>query len=327
MFLICSMRSRGSFHPSVGSPRRAAALIALAAEPFGGVRRNGEMASALLLSASEARDLFLRIRDFAAVCLVALAGLGTTNSLAEVSEAERGMYARAVEYCRGVVKRPMALDLDKRVLCFDGQIFPDLDISLADRLQDGGLAVVRSVGGNQLSAIRLAEAFLERRATVVAYDYCLSACASFLLVASTKAFVMKNSLVAWHSPVAPYLCPLLQQAKDRGPRRLEKEFCPGAPAKYRSSYEYYKELHRWFYEPRAIARTFEDPPQSIIVRRILQNTFGGMGEYPPNLMWTWNPRYYAGQIKTEIIYEAYPESQDEVDALARRLGARVIYDP
>ena len=271
--------------------------------------------------------MFFRIRYFVAACLVGWIGPGTTSALAEVSEAERGIYARAVEYCRGNVKRPMALDLDKRVLCFDGRIFPDLDISLADRLQDGGLAVVRSIGGNQLSAICLAEALLERNATVVVYDYCLSACASFLLVASTKAFVMKNGLVAWHSPVAPYLCPVLQQAKDKGPRRLEKDFCPDAPAKFRSSYDYYKELDRWFYGKRSIAPTFEAPPQSIVVRRILQNKFGGLGEYPPNVMWTWNPRYYASQINTKIDYEAYPQSQDEVDALALRLHARVIYDP
>ena len=33
-------------------------------------------------------------------------------------------YARAAEYCRGDVKRPMALDFDGRILCFDGEISP-----------------------------------------------------------------------------------------------------------------------------------------------------------------------------------------------------------
>ncbi|WP_315739073.1 hypothetical protein [Bradyrhizobium sp. SZCCHNR1093] len=42
---------------------------------------------------------------------------------------------------------------------------------------------------------------------------------------------------------------------------------------------------------------------------------------------TVNPRYHVF-FKTKIIYESYPESQDEVDALAarHRLG-RVIHDP
>jgi hypothetical protein len=268
-----------------------------------------------------------RIGKILSLCAMSLAGWGAERGRAEVSELERGIYARAVEYCRGTVERPMALDLDKHVLCFDGQIFPELDISIATRLEYGGLAVVRSFGGDQLSAITLAEAFRERHATVVVYDYCLSACASFLLVASTKTFVLRNTLVAWHHPTGAYLCPSLAQAKDGGPRRLEKNTCSDAPADYQSVYEYAKELDKWFYEPRAVAPPFENPPQSVIVRRILQNKFAERGEYPPNLLWTWNPRYYAGKIKTKIIYEAYPQSQDEVDALARWFQVRVIYDP
>ena len=274
-----------------------------------------------------ARTFILRIRNFVALCVVAFAGWGAEISLAEVSDTDKVIYARAVEHCRGNVKRPMALDLDKRVLCFDGAILPELELSLADRLEDGGLFVMRSFGGEQLSAIRLAEALRERHATVVVYDYCLSACASFVLVASTKAFVVKNTLVAWHHWTGEYLCPALEQAKDEGPRRLEKNACADAPADYQSMYEYAKWLDKWFYSTRAVAPPFENPPQSVIVRRILQNKFGGRGEYPSNLMWTWNPRYYASKIKTKVVYEAYPQSQDEVDALASRLQLRVIYDP
>jgi len=44
-----------------------------------------------------------------------------------------------------------------------------------------------------------------------------------------------------------------------------------------------------------------------------------------------NPSY-AARFKTKIVYEAYPESQEEVDAILRQFlwtyrGARVIYDP
>ena len=48
----------------------------------------------------------------------------------------------------------------------------------------------------------------------------------------------------------------------------------------------------------------------------------------PEVMWTWNPRYHASAIKTKIFYEAYPESQSNVDALAARvrLRYRIIYD-
>jgi hypothetical protein len=49
----------------------------------------------------------------------------------------------------------------------------------------------------------------------------------------------------------------------------------------------------------------------------------------PLVMWTWNPRYYPNSVKTEIIYEAYPESQEAIDAIAARLHLvyHVICDP
>ena len=54
----------------------------------------------------------------------------------------------------------------------------------------------------------------------------------------------------------------------------------------------------------------------------------GRGTYPDH-MWTWNPRYSESAIRTKIVYEAYPENQSEVDAIAARLHLRygVIYDP
>jgi hypothetical protein len=221
----------------------------------------------------------------------------------------------------------MALDLDKRVLCFDGRILPEQDLSLANGLREGGLFVVRSFGGEGLSAIKLAEVLRERHATVVVYDYCLSACASYLLVASTATFVLKNTLVAWHHPIGEYLCPSLEQAKDDGPKRLEKNACSDAPPEHQDGYRYYKQLDEWFYRTRVVAHPFETPPESVIVRRILRNKFGERGTYPPNLLWTWNPRYYTSKIKTKVVYEAYPQSQDEVDAMASRIQVRVIYDP
>ena len=247
--------------------------------------------------------------------------------MAEVSDAEIRSFYGAIEICKGMTKRPMALDLDKRVLCFDGQILPELDVSVADRLEDGGLFVMRSGGGDALSAVRLAEALRKRHATVVVYDYCFSACASYLLVASTTAFVRKNTLVAWHHPVSPYLCPSVEQARSSGARRLAKHTCSEAPEGFRRAYEYNKELDAWFFHTRAVVTPFDNPPQSIIVRRNLLSRFGERGEYPSNLFWTWNPRYYPSKIKTKITYEAYPQSQDEVDVLASWLYVRVIYDP
>ena len=253
--------------------------------------------------------------------------VGLSQQTSRAEDLDFSSYSRAVEFCRGNVKRPMALDFDKRVLCFDGVISPDLDVSLANDLTDGGLFVVRSLGGDRTVAVKLAEVLRERHAVVVVSDYCLSACASYLLVASTTAFVLRDTLVAWQYPIGTYGCPSFVDAKDGGPKRLEGGACPDAPAEYQSGYKYYKQLDDWFYSTRTIDTEFEDPPESVIVRRILRSKFEGIGTYPPNLLWTWNPRYYASAIKTKIIYETYPQSQDEVDAMAARLQVRVIYDP
>jgi hypothetical protein len=246
---------------------------------------------------------------------------------AEEASSERAVYARAVEHCRGRVKRPMALDLDKRVLCFDGEILPEQNFALANGLAQGGLFVVRSFGGYAPPAAKLAEALRERDATIVVYDYCLSACASYLLFASTKAFVLRDTLVAWHHSTGEHLCPSIEQAKGGGRKRLTKIVCPDAPPAFQSGYKYYAELDDRFFGMRVFTQPFENPPQSLFVGRILKQRFGERGLYPPNLLWTWNPRYYARAIKARVIYEAYPQSQDEVDAMASRLGVRVIYDP
>jgi hypothetical protein len=58
------------------------------------------------------------------------------------------------------------------------------------------------------------------------------------------------------------------------------------------------------------------------------NSFRATGEYPV-MLWTWNPRHHASAIKTRIVYQHYPESQEEVDMMVKRLAIsrRVIYDP
>jgi hypothetical protein len=53
----------------------------------------------------------------------------------------------------------------------------------------------------------------------------------------------------------------------------------------------------------------------------------GRGVYP-DVAWMWNPRYYKNTLTAKIVYEAYPESQAEVDELVARFRLRrVIYDP
>jgi hypothetical protein len=58
------------------------------------------------------------------------------------------------------------------------------------------------------------------------------------------------------------------------------------------------------------------------------NLYRSTGQYPA-VLWTWNPRHHASAIKTRLVYQHYPGSQEEVDEIAKRLGLiyRVIYDP
>jgi hypothetical protein len=221
----------------------------------------------------------------------------------------------------------MALDLDRRVLCFDGAISRGQDVSLARGLEENGVFVVRSPGGDVAAAVALADLLQDRRATVVVYDYCLLACASYLLFASAETIVRKDSLVAWRYSNEPPWCPSLVVPRDDGPKRLEVAPCSDAPPEYQSGYREFQSLSQKFYATRAVDPLIEWPPESFIIRKILKSMFEGTGTFP-DVFWTWNPRYYAAAIKTKVVYEAYPKSQSELDAMASNLGLpHVLYDP
>lgn len=266
--------------------------------------------------------------SFALCLLCALICISCNPDIARADETDFSVYHRVVEFCRGHVKRPLAFDLDQRVLCFDGVLTTDVDISQAKSLKQFGFLVVRSIGGDILVASTLADIVRHQNATVVVYDYCFSACASYLLLASYKTFVVRDTLVAWHYTIDPRWCPALVSSEAGDPKRVEKSPCPDAPPDVQEGDKYRRYLNSKFYTGRTVDPLFDDPPESFAVRKILKGMFEGTGRYP-DVLWTWNPRYYASLLKTKITYEAYPRSQDEVDALVARYlpGQRVIYDP
>lgn len=241
---------------------------------------------------------------------------------------DRERYHRAVEYCRGTAWRPIALSPDRQILCFDGILAKDMHVSLAG-LNEGGLFVVRSAGGNQGPAVALSDLIRQHRATVIVYDYCLSACAVFLLIASHQTFVVKGTLVAWHYPQStdenyPF-CTSLQVPLDGGPKKLRRGLCRN------DSTEMQLPIADWpvqFFKERAVSPLFDGPPDSLYVRRIIRNRYLETGEYR-DTYWTIHPRYYPTLFKTKIIYEAYPKSQQEVDDMVAklRMDFSVIYDP
>jgi len=256
-----------------------------------------------------------------------LGALFTAKSNAQPSEADWGLYHLAVEYCRGPLPRPIASGPDRRIVCFDGWIDDGMDLSAVSDLQDNGLFVVRSFGGDRATAIALAQLLQDHHATVVVYDYCLAACASFLLIASDHAYVTSSSIVAWRVlDDRRTECIAVGESNDRRGKRLRRTSCPEASREQERKVDTAIRLEREFYAQRTVVPNFEGPPDSTYTRRTIRNIYDQFGIYQ-RIAWTLNPRYHVF-FKTKITYESYPGNQDEVDALAARyrLG-KVICDP
>jgi hypothetical protein len=115
------------------------------------------------------------------------------------------------------------------------------------------------------------------------------------------------------------------------PERLQVEVCPSVSWEQQRLYREAEALSLRFYTERTLVpRLFGggfDTPQSIHVTKILKSMSHETGALP-ELLWMWNPRFYKAVFKTKVTYEAYPESQAEVDEIAARIGyRRVLYDP
>jgi len=251
-----------------------------------------------------------------------------SSELRAEQDFNRESYYRAVEYCRGDVSRPMALSADQKILCFDGPIAGDLATSFVAGLEKNGLFVVRSLEGVGGTAIAISNVLRKRGATVVVYDYCLSACSSYFFFASIRTYVLKDALVAWRSAGSGFPdCPSLKAPRDDGPMKLGLAPCEDMPSELRAGYKTFLSARQRFYSERAIDPKFEYPPDSFHVRKVLKSMYGEKGVYP-DVAWTWNPRYLKTTFKAEIHYEAYPQSQEEVDGMVARLRlGKVIYDP
>ena len=247
---------------------------------------------------------------------------------------DRERYYRAAEYCRQYAW-PGRLNLspDRQILCFSGAISEkDMDVSLARDLKEDGLFAVRSFGGFPGPAIMLSNLVRERHATVVVYDFCLSACAEYFLIASYQTYVLKATLVAWHNPQSsdpnhPF-CSYLVTPRDGEPKRLRRGPCdkPAFVDQAPTGVHWPAEIR--FFKERTIDPLFESPPDSFHVRKTVTGLYAETG-VDNDIAWTIHPRYYPKWFKTKIFYEAYPESQDEVDKMSATLGlhTKVIYDP
>jgi hypothetical protein len=264
------------------------------------------------------------LRTFACLCVLLFVSL-----IYEIGDAsatsEKFAYEDAVEYCRGDVTRPIALNDDRSTLCFDGEVVTGMDLSLVEKLKENGLFVVRSRGGMERTAIEISNALDAKHATVIPYDYCLSACATFFFVAS-RTHVHAKTLVAFHFPDLTPLpdCARIEAIPGSEDKRLVAWPCPNYD---NSGIQDLLEMEARFYEKRVLDRQYGSPPQSVHMRKYLRWRFEQTAKLP-EVLWMWNPRFYKSALKAEISYEGYPASQDEVDALAAKFNlGRIILDP
>ena len=237
-------------------------------------------------------------------------------------------FSTAVARCREY-PRQIQLSDDQMLLCFDGQIFKEQDEAPFRALKQHGLFVVRSNGGYPSAAIRLANILREKEAIILVYDYCLSACANFFLVASFETYVLKKTVVAWHGSGTRTRCTVQgMEVSRKGQVRGRQWFPEGkVPPDLTQACEVAR-LRDAFFQQRGISDNHLYEPQPVDIRKrfYLNIKQGGEGR---GVFWMWHPRNYGDYFKIPITYEAYPDSQEEVDRILANAGLRlqVFYDP
>lgn len=226
--------------------------------------------------------------------------------------AQENAIADAVKYCRhfaGLV----GLNEDKTILCFDGKITPGQEFASIPNLTDGGMFVIRSSGGSVRTAMEIANVLQDKNALVVIYDYCLSACAGFIFIASAETFVTRDTIVAWHAP-----CSGTSIKEDTFAEKEKRCATIIPPSEF---------FNRRAVDRRTRVEQFVYSPQSEHTRKMVQIAYDG-AEYYGDVFWMWNPRHYNSYFKAKIAYESYPASQSEVDEIAKKLRLpNIIYDP
>ena len=249
----------------------------------------------------------------------------TSSALAEITPAP---IAAARAYCSSA-KHSIILNADRTVLCFDGKIEHDLDIGIFNNLRDRGLFVIRSAGGYAHVAMAFANILRAKDATVILYDYCLSACANYVLVASNRTYVTKSTIIAWHSVPRPLLPTMhcrgkyLEQLHQRYREYYGEKYEPWAVDGICKE----SELSLTFFKDRQIDDRYTREPQTPYLKKIWAVALRQQGN-EGRLFWMWNPKNQGDYFKSKITYESYP-TEDEAELFASKWSdrLRLFYDP
>lgn len=84
------------------------------------------------------------------------------------------------------------------LLCIDGGFHDGLGAWLDDTLVPDDQVVIRSVGGLGREGILAGEAIKAADASVIVWDYCLSACANGPVLGAKEVLVPQEGFIAWH---------------------------------------------------------------------------------------------------------------------------------
>jgi hypothetical protein len=235
--------------------------------------------------------------------------------------------AAAVDYCRGYPKS-VRLNAERTILCFDGNIDPSppnapfqYGSSFRELAQDG-FFVVRSRGGWPLTAMTWSDMLREKNATVIVYDYCFSACANYFLVATARTHVVRNTVVAWHGGPSKYDCSRAGNPELYYRRRYGTDY-----ALYHDMMCKVSALSAAFFRQRGIDDRHIYRAPTWHTRQIVELAMRQHAN-KRNILWMWHPHNHKDHFRSRISYEAYPQSQEEVDRLmaALRPPVRVFYD-
>jgi hypothetical protein len=235
----------------------------------------------------------------------------------------------AVSFCRKAVfdaqrwSNAIALNDSKNVACFSGEIsltYGSRDTAKLRDLKQGGVFVIRSHGGTVAHAMAIGNLLRDKGASVVAYDYCLSACADFILLATDTAHVVKDTLVAAHygRERLPTICGDFAAAYGDAACPKSRLFNNRDGAAFSK-----------YFETRVASQSaFSGQAQSGYVRNAIRAMSLTDKKVAETVWWTLSPDYLAATFKTKISYETYYRDQADVDRLAEKLRmGRVIYDP
>jgi hypothetical protein len=129
------------------------------------------------------------------------------------------------------------------------------------------------------------------------------------LIASHKAYVLKNAVIAWHGGAS--VCP------DAETMAFVKRF-----------QSYCSVDHIRLFKSRQLSVRHTVSPQTHYTR----SRFAIMLRSAPNkrsIFWMWHPANHRDYFKGRVVYGSYPESQEAVDRVLRPfwLYIRAIYDP